>query len=77
MISREAKTFTHRSSALTSTRHREVQLEDEAQLAKAIENAQRGEADMTLAALIHWVAERVSTSTVMSNRLNLSIWPRL
>lgn len=54
VIYREAKTFTHRSAAITWARHREVQLEDEAQLTKAIEGAQQSEAEITLAALIRW-----------------------
>ena len=54
MIYREAKTFAHRSAAITWARHREVQLEDEAQLTRAVEGIQHGGADITLAALIRW-----------------------
>jgi hypothetical protein len=54
MVHREAKTFAHRSAALTWARHREVQLENDAELAKAIPSSQQGEAEITLAALIRW-----------------------
>ena len=42
VIYREAKTFAHRSAVIAWPRHREIQLEDEAQLTKAIEGAQQG-----------------------------------
>jgi hypothetical protein len=54
VLYREAKTFAHRSAAITWARHREVQLEDEAQLTRAIEGTQQGGTDITLAALIRW-----------------------
>jgi integrase len=54
VIYREAKTFAHRSAAITWARHREVQLEDEAQLTKAMQGVQEGAAEITVAALIRW-----------------------
>lgn len=54
MVHREAKTFAHRSAALTWARHREVQLEDNAELAKAIQTSRQEETQITLAALIRW-----------------------
>ena len=54
MVHREAKTFAHRSAAITWARHREVQLEDNAELGKAIQSSQQGEVDLTLAGLIRW-----------------------
>ena len=54
MVYREAKTFAHRSAALTWARHREVQLEDDAELTKALQSSQQDPADVTLTALIRW-----------------------
>ena len=48
VVYREAKTFAHRSAAITWARHREVQLDAVAQLTKAIDGAQQGEAEITL-----------------------------
>jgi len=51
IVHREAKTFTHRSAALTWARHREVELENPAALTR------KQHANVTLAELIRWYVE--------------------
>ena len=55
IVHREAKTFTHRSAALSWARHREVELENPA----ALTRKQHG--TVTLAELIHWYIEAFET----------------
>jgi len=55
IVHREAKTFTHRSAAVTWARHREVELENPAALAR------KEHATVTLAELIGWYIETFET----------------
>lgn len=55
IVHREAKTFTHRSAAVTWARHREVELENPAALAR------KQHATLTLAELIRWYIETFET----------------
>lgn len=55
IVHREAKTFTHRSAALTWAKHREVELEEPEALRQERHRA------ITLAELIHWYIETFET----------------